>query len=183
MENAEKEIFWFLNKNYYIKEQKFFDKRNNSHEWGFDISNLVSNVFSYSLEKSQEVLTKWAYQNDLSDDAFFLAFGKQKLKVKWSTEMAMDLQAYGITSAEEQLTKLLIDEIVKEIDAQILIDLREEIKTANDLLGVLKCLGYESTEIVYDPQTFSPQKRFVSTKYHEMMDERQNNPFWLKWSR
>jgi hypothetical protein len=183
MGTAEKEIFWFLNKNYYIKEQRFFNKSDNNHEWGNEIANLVSNVFSYSLEKSKELLSKWAYENDMVDEAFEAAYGRQKLKVKWSPEMAMDLRTmYGIDSAEEQITKILSEEIAKEINAQILRDLREEIKTPNDLLGVVKCLGYETTQTIYDPMTFTPQKNFVSTNYNEMIAERQNNPFWLKWT-
>jgi hypothetical protein len=183
MGTAEKEIFWFLNKNYYIKEQRFFNKFDNNHEWGYEIANLLSNIFSYGLEKSKELLSKWAYENDMPDKAFELAYNRQKLKVKWTPEMAMDLIAmYQIDSAEEQITKILTEEIVKEIDAQILIDLREEIKTPNDLLGVVKCLGYETTPTIYDPMTFTPQKNFVSTNYNEMIAERQNNPFWIKWT-
>jgi hypothetical protein len=184
MKNCEKEIKWYLDKNYYVKERKFFNVLDGSHEWGFQIADLLSSIFSYSLEDSRLELTKWAYENDLDENSFELAFGRKKLKVKWSPEMAHDLQSqYGITSAEEQLTRILADEISKEIDAEILRTMRDEIKTSEDLIGVVKCLGYETSQLIYDPHTFTPQKYFISTTYNEMIDERQNNLIWQNWVR
>jgi hypothetical protein len=156
---------------------------------------LISGVFSYTLEDSKTELTKWAYQNDLTDknfdsayerflESFEVAYGRKKLKTKWSPEMAMDLQAmYGITSAEEQLVRLLSDELSREIDAEILRTMRDEIKTSEDLLGVVKCLGYETTQPMYNPFTFVPEKKFVSNNYNEMINERENNIIWQNWVR
>jgi hypothetical protein len=36
----------------------------------FEIAELISGVFSYTLEDSKTELTKWAYQNDLTDKNF-----------------------------------------------------------------------------------------------------------------
>jgi hypothetical protein len=183
MDNAKEELFWYLNKNYYLKDSKFFNKFGDTHEWGYDIIKDVVNIFSYEEEICKLCLTEWAYLNDLDEDELETALGPRKLKVTWSPEMAQDLQTlYGVESAEEQLVKILSEEISREIDAQILNDLRDEIKTSDDLLGVVKCLGYEPSEYaIYDPNTFVPKKSFVSTKYDEMVKERTSNPFWLKW--
>jgi hypothetical protein len=195
MKNFEKEIEKFLTKNYYVKEHRFFNRFGDFHEWGFEIAELISGVFSYTLEDSKTELTKWAYQNDLTDknfdsayerflESFEVAYGRKKLKTKWSPEMAMDLQAmYGITSAEEQLVRLLSDELSREIDAEILRTMRDEIKTSEDLLGVVKCLGYETTQPMYNPFTFVPEKKFVSNNYNEMINERENNIIWQNWVR
>lgn len=184
MKNCQKDIKKYLDKNYYIKEKRFFNVVGDEHEWGFEIAELLSVIFSYDIVDCREELTKWAYENDLSDDDFETAFGRRKLRVKWSPEMIYDLQAlYGITTAEEQMTRILAEEISKEIDAEILRTMRDEIKTSDDLLGVVKCLGYDTTPTIYDPETFTPQKQFVSTNYNDMINERQNNLIWQNWVR
>ncbi len=45
MENTEKinEIILFLNKNYHVKESKYFN-RLDEHEWGLNIIELLNNV-------------------------------------------------------------------------------------------------------------------------------------------
>lgn len=78
---------------------------------------------------------------------------------------------------------MLADELRIEIDAQILSDLREQLSKPDDLIGVVKCLGYEPTPTTYDPNTFVPRKQFVSTKYHDMINEREKNPLWQEWLR
>lgn len=193
MKNINEQIEKFLYKNYYIKEYRFFNRFNDIHEWGFEIAKLISSVFSYTLEDSKTELTKWAYENDLTDknfdkayerflETFEVAYSKKKLKAKWSPEMSMDLQTmYGITSAEEQIVKILTDELSQEIDAEILRTMRDEIKTGDDLLGVVRCLGYEPTQTMYNPFNFTPKKSFVSNKYNEMINERENNIIWQKW--
>jgi hypothetical protein len=184
METFEKEnqIIRYLDKKYFIREKLFLTKYGNEHHWGFEIADDLPKIFSFDSEFCKNVLTQWAYNNDLNRDDLDKAWGCKKLKTQWTPEIAQDLQVhYGITSAEEQLTKMLVDELSREIDAQILSDLRDEIKNPNELLGVMKCLGYETSEAVYDPNTFMPRKYFISTKHHEMMSERQNNPFWREW--
>lgn len=193
MKNIDEQIERFLNKNYYIKEHRFFNRVGDIHEWGHEIAELISGVFSYTLEDSKTELTEWAYQNDLTDknfdrayerflETFEVAYGKKKLKAKWSPEMARDLQVmYGIDSAEEQIVRILTDELSREIDAEILRVMRDEIKTSDDLLGVVKCLGYETTQTMYNPFNFTPEKKFVSNNYNEMINERENNIIWQKW--
>ena len=177
------QINWYLDKNYYVKDNKFFTKHDNQHEWGFSIADSLPNIFSFDKQFCIEALTKWAYENDLDEVSLHSAWGAKKLKASWSPEMAQDLQAmYGITSAEEQLTTLLVDEIAAEIDAEILRDLRNQI-TPNNFFGLVKCLGFEATELIYDPTNFTPRRHFVSTTYNEMINERQNNPLWQDWIR
>ena len=186
METFEKEnqIIQYLDKKYVIKEKLFITKYGDEHHWGHEIADDLPNIFSFDSEFCKTVLTQWAYDNDLDKRDFDKAWGSRKLKVNWSPEIAQELQLqYGITSAEEQLTKMLADELRKEIDAQILSDLREELNNPNDLMGVVKCLGYEPTVTTYDPNTFVAKKNFVSTKYHDMIHERQNNPLWQDWLR
>jgi hypothetical protein len=180
----EKQIIQYLDKKYVIKENCFITKYGDEHHWGYEIAEELPKIFSFEFEFCKIVLTQWAIDNDLDRKNLDKAWGSKKLKVKWSPEMAQELQLqYGITTAEEQLTKMLADEIAKEIDAEILSDLREQLSKADDLFGVVKCLGYEPTLTTYDPNSFVPRKQFVSTKYHDMLHERQNNPLWQDWIR
>lgn len=185
METFEKEnqIIQYLDKKYVIKEKLFITKYDNEHHWGCEIADDLPRIFSFDSEFCKTVLTQWAYDNDFDKRDFDKAWGGKKLKTSWSPETAQELQLqYGITTAEETLTRMLADELRREIDAQILSDLREQLTQPNDLLGVVKCLGYE-TSLTFDPNTFVPRKLFVSTKYHDMMSERQNNPLWQEWLR
>jgi hypothetical protein len=181
--NKINQINWYLSKNYYVKDDRFFTKQDHQHEWGFSIADSLHSIFSFDKQFCIEALTKWAYENDLDEVSLHSAWGARKLKASWSPEMTLDLQAmYSITSAEEQLIALLADEIAAEIDAEILRDLRNQI-TPNNFFGLVKCLGFEATGIVYDPNTFATRKHFVSTTYNEMVNERQNNPLWQDWIR
>lgn len=181
--NETNQIEWYLNKNYYVKEHKFFTKLDNQHVWGFAIAEELPTILSINGDVCVKVFTKWAYDNDLDEKSFHSAWGARKLKATWSPEIPQDLQVmYGITSAEEQLTRMLADEIAVEIDGQILRDLREQI-TPNNFFGLVKCLGYETTPTMFDPTNFKPRKGFISTSYNEMINERQNNPLWQDWIR
>jgi hypothetical protein len=74
-------------------------------------------------------------------------------------------------------------EIAREIDAQILRDIGSEIKTSEDFLSVVRCVGYDTTPTMYDPFTFMPQKGFISMNYKDVKEERNNNPIWQNWIR
>ena len=183
----EKQIIQYLDKKYVIKENCFITKYGDEHHWGYEIAEELPKIFSFDFEFCKTVLTQWAFDNDLDRKNLDKAWGSKKLKVKWSPETAQELQLqYGITTAEEQLTKIMSEEIAKEIDAEILSDLREQLTKPDDLLGVVKCLGYElDSNMTWDPITlmFRNRKHFVSTKYHDMLHERQNNPLWQDWIR
>lgn len=180
----EKQISQYLDKKYVIKENCFITKYGDEHHWGYEIAEELPKIFSFDSEFCKTVLTQWAYDNDLNKKDFDKAWGSRKLKVNWSPEMAQELQLqYGITSAEEQLTKMLAEELSREIDAQILSDLKEQLSKPDDLFGVVKCLGYEPTLTTYDPSTFAPRKHFVPTKYHDMINEREKNTLWQEWLR
>ena len=117
------------------------------------------------------------------EDAWNSAWGRVKLKTTWSPEMAQDLAALGIGDVESQLISILSDELAKEIDTEILNALRPNIKTGEEFINVVKCIGYEPSEAILDPATFMVRKGFVSMNYNEMLNERQNNPHWQDWIR
>ena len=174
------QILNYVKKQYYVKDGVFFNKYH-IHEYGNDIIRELPKIFSVDKEDCLEIFKKWAESHGveyLDTDAY----GSHKLNVSWSPEMAQDLTSYMHIDAEAELTAILAEQIAAEIDAQILLDLKGQLN-ANDLLDVIRCVGYEPGPTVYDPATFTPKKHFMSMKKHEIENERQNNTHWQDWVR
>lgn len=174
------QILNYIKKQYYVKDGVFFNKYH-VHEYGNAIIRELPKIFSVDKEDCLEIFKKWAESHGveyLDTDAY----GSHKLKTSWSPEMANDLIGFNNIDAEAELIAILSEEIAAETDAQILLDLRGLINT-NELLDVIKCVGYEKGPTVYDPATFSPKNHFISMKKHQIQYERQNNPHWQNWIR
>ncbi len=174
------QIFNYIKKQYYVKDGVFFNKYN-IHEYGNDIIRELPKIFSVGKKDCLEIFKKWSesYGVEYNDTD---AYGSHQLNAYWSPEMAQDISHhYGFDAAEE-LTAILSEQIAAEIDAQILLDLKGQIK-GNKLLDVIKCVGYETGPTVYDPATFSPKNYFISMKKHQVLYERENNTHWQDWVR
>jgi hypothetical protein len=177
-------ILNYLDKNYIIKENNFFRRYDDVHEWGVSIAYSLSKIFSFDEDFCHMQLKYWSEKNNLSETDWQLAYGPHKLKTQWSLEMANDLQVqYGVSNAEEQLINMLSAEIAREIDSEILKKLKGKLKTQDEFLSVMKCIGYEATPPLVDPNTFRVQKRFVSMNYNDIKNERQINTHWKDWIR
>ena len=182
MDNFRKfgQILNYIKKHYYVKDGIFFN-RCHEHEYGNVIIRELPKIFSVDKEDCIEIFKEWAESNGveyLDTDAY----GSRKLKVFWSPEMVQDITHHNGFDAEAELTLLLIKEIAAEVDGQILLDLKGKINP-NELLDVIKCVGYEKGPTIYDPETFSPRNYFFSMKKHDIEHERQNNPHWQNWIR
>lgn len=62
---------------------------------------------------------------DLKIESMEIKPTNRKLKATWTYEAAQDMRAWMNQDVEDELTKALADEINKEIDNEILNDLRE----------------------------------------------------------
>lgn len=183
MEFKEKkeQLYKYFNKNYYIHESRFITKYGDNHEWGANIVVALSSIFSFDTEFCCDTLTHWAYEHEMLSGDFEKAWYSKRLLTSWSPEMALDLQSqYGIVDAEAQLTALLSQQIAAEIDSQILRELSTSFKTIDDFIGLVKCVGYEASDLSYDA-LMRPKKHFVSMNYNDIKNERQNNPHWQDW--
>lgn len=183
MNNFEKqdEILNFLNKYYYVKESNFFN-RDDEHEWGFLIIETLINVFCHETELIEKTLKEWAFSKGLSGDKYKKANGVKKLNITWSPEISNNLGMYGIMGYENELMEILSEEIAKEIDARILLDLKGQL-TPEEFIGVMRCIGYETTPTIYDPNTLVPKKWFISINYNDIKRARENNTIWQDWVR
>lgn len=184
MEELEKQlqITKYLDRNYYIKENSFINKFTDHHDWGNAIYKQLLVIFCFKEDFTLMTTQFWAYNNGFDSEEWEKAWGPKQLKTSWSPDMAQDVANQFGFDAEEHLTRMLSDELAREIDAQILRDLRGQFKTGEDLLGVVKCLGYEPMTI-HDPMIFTPRRHFVSTKLNIIEDERKINPYWQDWIR
>lgn len=182
--NREQEIIKYLNKTYIVKEKLFFNKYDNNHEWGLEIVEWLINMFPINSGYDNgsdfitKVIFKWAEIFGLNESEIKNAWVPRKLNAKWSISMEDELVRLGVTNVEGQMINLLIGELSKEIDTTVLKELRPQIKTVDDLFGLVNCVGYKKSPVLYNPTTFLPEYGFISVKYHEMLNERQSNNIW-----
>ena len=179
------EIIKYLDKNYTIIDGEFIVRYYEDTEWGDDIINTLCIVFSISNEYSLETLKYWSYNNGLGEEEFIKALGPRTLRVEINLETSNDLMQNGL-DVEQVLITILSEQLAKEIDTTIIDELRNmgKINNTDELLGVIKCIGYELDEqITYDPTTFTPTKKIRSIKRKQIENERNNNPIWQGWVR
>lgn len=172
-------ILNYLNKNYCVVDNLFLN-RYKEQEWGNVIISSLPVILNFTLEKCSDVFDAWALGYGVDKDTHTEAYGPIRLKATWSPELAFDLQMLHGIDAEAELTRMLSQQIADEIDSQILKDLRDKINVDN-LFNIIKCVGYEATSTIYDPNTFAPRRYFQSIKKQEIEHERQNNPYWQDW--
>lgn len=179
------EIIKYLDKNYTIIDGEFIVRYYEDTEWGNDIINTLCIVFSISNEYSSETLKYWSYNNGLDEEEFKKALGPRTLRVEINLDISNDLMQNGL-DVEQVLITILSEQLAKEIDTTIIDELRNmgKINNTDELLGVIKCIGYELDEqITYDPTTFTPTKKIRSIKRKQIENERNNNPIWQDWVR
>ena len=180
MENKEKQIFDYLDKNYYIKEYKFFTRYGEIHEWGTNIVDSISIIFNFDKCFCLSKFNTWAYENGLNGDQLKLALNPYKLKTFWSPEMAQDLQMYGVEKVEENLIKAINEELSRELKSKVFDELKTHTNTFNEFLSLVKCIGYETTTLL-DPNHMRPVKYFISMNHNDIINERKNNTLWQDW--
>ena len=168
----------YLDKTYYIKEGRILTRGNDVHEWGVDVVEFISGVFNSNHVVCSEILLKWLEEKAVPTKDINNLWGARKLKYSLSIDMARDLERLGVSNVQGQMINLVIDELSKEIDTTILKQLKQEIKTLDELTSLIKCIGYGISDVLYNPATFLPEKKFLSVKYHEMLNERQSNNIW-----
>jgi hypothetical protein len=181
----EEEINFYLNKNYSIIDKKYFKKNDNLHEWGWDILKTLPIIFGYEIDKCKEVFESWSLNNGFSflsfEEDLRLAMHPVKLKTIFSPELMMDLTALRHVDGTQELLYILSEQIYGEIGHDILVKMRDEIKTEEDFLGVMKCIGFTLGPTLYDPMSFRPTRNFMSINHHESIKERKKNRIWRLW--
>lgn len=177
------ELIKYLDKNYTIIDGEFIVRYYEDTEWGSDIIKSLCVIFSIENEYSKDILKSWSFSNGLDEEEFIKALGSRTLRAEINLDISNDLMQNGL-DVEQVLITILSEQLAKEIDTTIIDELRNmgKINNTDELLGVIKCMGYELDEqITYDPMTFTPTKKFRSIKRKEIENERNNNPLWQDW--
>lgn len=118
-----KQIVDYLDKHYYISEDRFFTKYGDLHEWGQDIAKSLKDIFSFDEEFSESIFKYWCYFNNLPIEAFDDAWKASGLKNVWTPEMVQDLQAFHGIDVESELIAMVSAEVSAQIDRDILTNL------------------------------------------------------------
>lgn len=176
---GELEIIKFLDKNYTIIDNYYVGRFNGVHDWGGEIIWMLKDIFSYDYNFISSTFKNWAFNNGINERNWDSSFHPRTLKLIWKPQKAIDLSHYGIKDAEATLTSITSEELNKEIDAQILIDLKGKLNI-DDFLNLVKCVGYE-TKSYWEPNNLVPKSRFHAIKYNEILHERKNNSYWQDW--
>lgn len=168
----------FLDKNYIIKDNRFIRAYDGIHEWGKKIITNLSSIFSFDYDFCAMNFKFWSEQKGMASFGWDLAYDKRNLKTQWSVEMARDLEAlHGVSSGEQQVISMLVNELAREIGVEVLKDLKSKINTMDEFISLVKCFGFEPTQTIYDNR-FKPRKGFVSMNYNDMKNEQQSNDIW-----
>ncbi len=62
--------------------------------------------------------------------------GIRRINAQWSPELAQDIEEYHGINVEEELVRLLSEELAREIDSQIINTLRQGVTIAQDLVPI-----------------------------------------------
>lgn len=173
----------YLDKIYVVKENRFFRKYDEFQEWGRSITYSLATIFSFDHEFCVMNFKYWSEQQGLDKRNWDLAWNQHQLKAQWNLQMVTELEFYGVSDAEQQIITILSNELSREIDTKIINELRKNIKTLDEFIGLVKCVGYEPTKTIYNQHTHKPQKGFVSMNQTDIKNERQINPYWQDWVR
>lgn len=177
MTTKEKIVLNYLNNNYKIGEKRLFNSLN-EEEWGYQVVNLISTMFSLSDEFAEQILLEWIIEFGLNKEDFSEIFKPKKLKVSWNPELVNDLRVlYGIDSVHEILSRQIAEEISREINSEILKTLIDSVKTIDDLDDVSRCVGYKGVEVI-DENNFVPKMNYMSTTRDETLKARKNSRLW-----
>lgn len=79
---------------------------------------VVNPAFEYAFDKSDNIP-----EIDVKIASFPVTANSRKLKVKWTPEVAQDLNAYHSVDAEAELTQIMSDQVALDIDAEVLRDM------------------------------------------------------------
>lgn len=86
---------------------------------------LVNPAFEYAFDNSDNIP-----EIDIKIASHPVVANDRKLKVKWTPEVAQDLNAYHSVDAEAELTQIMSDHMALDVDAEVLRDMVNNAKAA-----------------------------------------------------
>lgn len=173
----------YLEDNYVILNNTFINKVTNKSEWGHTIIESLIPILSIDEKFITKVVKWWVLSKGMSDDKWDNSFISVILNTKFDSLKQIELEQIIGINAEKQMITLLSEQIAKEIDSEILRQLKKKVTGVVEFENLMKCLGYVLTPTMYNPNTFKPFKKFLSITEYDKIYEQQNNPYWKDWFR
>lgn len=184
MDIYQKQLLFYLDKNYYIKNNTFFE-RTEVQDWGRSIVELLSKVLGINISLCDRTFKDWAHGIGFpnNETLWDRSYQPQRLETQWCPEISQSLGYQEIRDLEKELTTSLITKVAKEIESDFLASFIGSEIGPNNFFELIKCEGYTIGPLIYDPTTQSAMKSFLSITYHDLLNERQNNIQWQNWVR
>jgi hypothetical protein len=173
----------YLEDNYVVLNNSFVNKHTMESEWGYNIIEHLEPILSLKEDYLKHIVKCWAHSKGLFEDKWDNSYMSTVLKTVHYPNIQIELERLIGMSAEKQMIYLLSEELRKEIDLQIINELKKKVVTFGEFENLMKCLGYVFTETMYDANTFKPLRRIKTTTEYDKMYEQQNNPYWKDWFR
>lgn len=173
----------YLEDNYVFVYNTFINKHTNKSEWGYAIIEDLQPILSLSESFIKRILKCWVVSKGMFEGKWDKAYMPVVLETIHYPNKEIELERLIGMNAQKHMVALLSEEIRKEIDSQILKELKKKVATFGEFENLMKCLGYVFTEIVYDAHSFQPLRRIKSTTEYDKINEQQNNPYWKDWFR
>lgn len=134
----EKYLIDYLDRFYKIDNHSFYSKRCDEISYGDDILCELEIVFTFGSSLNELILRLWAISNGLSEEFFEKAYKSpwisvtasdrvgelRTMRATWSPELIEDLQHYHNIDYTTELTNMLADELAREINNDIMLNLR-----------------------------------------------------------
>ncbi len=174
----------YLENNYVILNNSFVNKHTMVSEWGYKIIEHLEIILSIKSNYISDIVKCWYLSKEASLERWDNSLRHVYLKTTHEPDKQIELERIIGINAEKQMVFLMTESIAKEIDSQILRDLKKKVTGLVEFENLMKCLGYKLSEVIYRKQPFrQPYKAFYSTTEYDKIYEQQNNPYWKDWFR
>lgn len=170
---------------YNAEHDVILSKINSEYKYGNEIISDVSTILAIPKDIVNESYVQWCLSVGMSQDSIDYTLSPKILKFKWNVELANDMIAQNYDFASELnrlLIELVIPELEKEIDVNFLKFYKDELNGDN-ILNMIECLGYKTSETFYCPDSFTPFKKLIQINKIELDETRRNNTYWKNWIR
>ncbi len=174
----------YLEDNYVIQHNTFVNKRTGETEWGYKIIEHLEIILSIKTNYINDIVKCWYLSKKASLERWDNSLRHVYLKTTYEPDKQIELERLIGINAEKQMVFLMTESIAREIDSQILRDLKKKVTGLVEFENLMKCLGYKLSDVIYRRQPFrQPYKAFYSTTEYDKIYEQQNNSYWKDWFR
>lgn len=184
MDAYQEYLIRYLNKNYYLKNNTFFERPDNP-EWGQAIVKDINKIFDFNIDICEETFKIWAHSIGFPQDKSLWdrSYAQQRLKAQYSRQLTESYNAYLGLDWEERVMTGLYNIINDELKSEFLRNAVLTMCTIEELIGALRCEGYVLGPSLFSSDSYLPKQSFISITYDELLNERQTNIRWQNWLR